>query len=94
MKGKGEKNKYPSLYDAFKLGQRVLRTYEDKLGKKSKHEGIVLAINKDGLEIYWDTIDGYYKPKELGLSFTHCDVTEIFYGNEKFGPIKKGKYYG
>lgn len=93
MKGKGEKKEYPSLYDAFKLGQRVMRTYEDEYGKKTKYEGIVLAINKSGLQIYWDTLDGYYKPKEIGISFTHCGVEEIFYGNGKYGPIRKDKYY-
>jgi len=93
MKGKREKKKeYPSLYDAFKLGQRVMRTYEDKYGKKREYEGIVLGIDKNGLEIYWDTINGYYKPKEMGISFTHCNVEEIFYGEGKYGPIKKGKY--
>jgi len=94
MKGKGEKNKeHPSLYDAFKLGQRVIRTYEDEYGKKAKYEGIILAIDNKGLEIYWDTLDGKYKPEDMGIAFTHCNPREIFYGNEKYSPIKKEKYY-
>jgi len=90
---KGEKKGSLSLYDAFKLGQRVMRTYEDKYGKKINYEGIILAIDKDGLEIYWDTLNGKYKPRGLGESFTHCDKEEIYYGNERYSPIKKGKYY-
>ena len=93
MKEKGKKKEYPSLYDAFKLGQRVMRTYEDKYGKKVMYEGIVLAIDKNGLEIYWDTLNGQYKPKEIDTSFTHCDEEEVFCGREKYGPIKKDKYY-
>ncbi len=94
MKGKGEKNEeHPSLYDAFKLGQRVMRTYEDKYGQKSKYEGIVLAIDKNGIEIYWDTLNGKYKPRDMRVSFTHCDHEEIFNGNEEYSPIKKNIYY-
>ena len=95
MKEKEEKKKeeHPSLYDAFKLGQRVMRTYEDKYGKKAKYAGIVLAIDKKGLEIYWDTFNGKYKPKEVGISFTHCNSEEVYCGNENYGPIKKDKYY-
>jgi len=92
MVDKKEKE-HPSLYDAFKLGQRVMRTYEDKYGKKAKYAGVVLAIDKKGLEIYWDTFNGKYKPKEMSISFTHCNPEEIYYGNEKYGPIKKDKYY-
>ena len=91
-KMKGDK-KDLSLYDAFKLGQRVIRTFEDKYGKKSRYEGIILGIDGTGIEVYWDTLDGKYKPDDIGVSFTHCDPKEIFYGKEKYGPIKKEKYY-
>jgi len=93
MKVEKKEKEYPSLYDAFKLGQRVIRLYEDKYGKKIKYEGIVLAIDKNGLEVYWDTLDGEYKPKEMDMPFTYCNPEEVYYGNEKYGPIKKGKYY-
>ena len=93
MKGDKKKDESPSLYDAFKLGQRVIRTYEDKYGKKAKYEGIILAIDKSGIEVYWDTLNGKYKPKDTGVSFTHCDLEEIYNGTEKYGPIKKEKYY-
>jgi len=41
---KGEK--YPSLYDAFQLGDRVMRMYQDKYGKKTEYRGIILKIEK------------------------------------------------
>lgn len=92
MKVNKKMEKHPSLYDAFKLGQRVMRTYENKCGKKLKYKGIVLAIDKNGIEIYWDILDGKYKPVNMSVDFTYCSPKEIFEGNEKYSPIKKELY--
>ena len=80
---------YPSLYDAFELGDRVKRHYKDKNGKNKEYKGIVLAIDSDGVEIYWDTLNGRYMPKDLGIAFSNCPKIEIFKGSEKYTPIKK-----
>ena len=79
---------YPSLYDAFELGDRVKRTYKDK---KSKYEykGIVLAIEENSIEIYWDTKNGKYRPGDMDVAFTNCPVNEIFKGTGYYSPIKK-----
>jgi hypothetical protein len=88
---KGEE--YPSLYDAFQLGDRVMRVYRDKYGKKTEYKGIVLRIERKGVEVYWDTKDGKYKPGEMNISFTHCEVEEIFKGDQEYTPIKKDRSY-
>ncbi len=54
---------HPSLYDAFQLGDRVTRIYQNEDGKKTKFKGIVLKIAKNSIEVYWDTKDGKYIPK-------------------------------
>jgi len=85
-----EKNgKYPCLYDVFDLGDRVKRLYNDKYGKSREYKGIILAIDNNAIEIYWDTKDGKYCPDDTDIYFTHCDLEEIFKGNEKYSPIKK-----
>jgi hypothetical protein len=84
---------YPSLYDAFQLGDRVMRIYQDKYGKKTEYKGIVLKIEKNSIEVYWDTKDGKYKSGEMDISFTQCDVEEIFRGDGVYTPIKKEKSY-
>jgi len=92
MKGyeeKGENGYYPSLYDKFDLGDRVVRSYTDKYGVKKLYKGIILAIDKNGMEIYWDTENGKYRPNEMDIAFTHCELEEIFNGNEEYSPIKK-----
>ena len=40
MKKYGEKERYPCLYDAFELGDRVKRIYRDGNGKK-EYKGII-----------------------------------------------------
>jgi hypothetical protein len=82
------KNKYPSLFDVFKLGDRVKRKYKDQNGKTREYGGIVLAIGEDNLEIYWDKINGKYMPKEMDLTFTNCDKKDIFSGTKKYSPIR------
>ena len=89
MSNYGEKKNYPSLYDAFELGDRVRRTYKDKNGRNTTYKGIVLAIEEKGIEIYWDTQDGKYRPNNMDIAFSHCELEEIFKGNNKYGPIEK-----
>lgn len=83
----------PSLYDAFQLGDRVMRVYLDKFGKKTVYKGIVLKIEKNRMEVYWDNIDGRYQPDEIDISFTDCGIEEIFRGDGDYSPIKKEKSY-
>jgi len=80
-----------SLYDVFKLGDRVKRRYKNKSGKSREYEGIVLAIDKDNVEIYWDTIDGKYMPNEMNINFTNCSKYDIFKGSENYTSIEKEK---
>jgi len=87
MESKGKN--YPSLYDAFELGDRVKRTIKDKKGRNTEYRGIVLAIDDNGIEIYWDTRDGKYRPNDMDVAFTNCPLAEIFKGNDKYSPIEK-----
>jgi len=89
IKTSKEKKGFPSLYDAFDLGDRVQRLYTDNYGKSKEYKGIVLAINKKAMEIYWDTENDEYKPGEMNIDFTHLELEEIFKGNNKYSPIKK-----
>lgn len=89
LKEEKKPKEYPSLYDAFQLGDRVKRIYKDKYGKNKEYKGIVLAIDKKGIEIYWDTKDGKYRPQDMEIAFTNCPVIEIFKGTEEYSPIKK-----
>ena len=85
----GESKNYPSLYDAFELGDRVKRMYKDKNGKDKEYKGIVLAIDKRSIEIYWDTKDGKYRPQDMNIAFTNCPINEIFKGTEEYTPIRR-----
>jgi len=87
-KKKNEKN-YPSLYDTFELGDRVKRFYKNKNGNNKEYKGIILAINENEIEIYWDTKEGKYRPKDMQIAFSNCRIIEIFQGNENYSPIKK-----
>ena len=87
-KRKEKVGKYPSLYNAFELGDRVKRIYKSKNGDK-EYKGVILAIDENGIEIYWDTQDGKYRPKGMNVAFTNCPVDEIFSGNERYSPIEK-----
>lgn len=89
LEEKGKEKNYPSLYDAFELGDRVKRVYIDDNGKSKEYRGIILAIYDDGIEIYWDTENGKYRPKDMDLAFTNCSVDEIFKGDKKYTPIKR-----
>jgi hypothetical protein len=95
MRDEGKKNnevdQQPSLFDAFQLGDRVIRTFQDKYGKKTEFKGIILKIDKRGVEIYWDTQNGKYNYSEKENFFTYCNPEEIFYGNNEYSSIKKEK---
>ena len=85
-----EKNKrYSSLYDAFKLGDRVKRRYKEENGKSKEYMGIILAIDKENIEVYWDTLNGEYRPDNMDVTFTNCSANDIFKGNKHYSPIKK-----
>lgn len=94
-KGRSKKKikDYPSLYDVFDLGDRVKRVYKDKNGKNKEYKGIVLAIEKNSIEIYWDSIDGKYRPEDMNLAFSNCQQKEVFSGTEKYSSIEKDKNY-
>ena len=87
--GKKKNENYPSLYDTFDLGDRVKRIYKDKDGKNKEYKGIVLAIDKKSIEIYWDTIDGKYRPENMNIAFSNCQIKEIFTGTDKYSSIEK-----
>ena len=80
---------YPSLYDTFNLGDRVKRIYKGENGKKMVYKGIVLSIEEDHIEIYWDTRDGKYRPEDMNIAFTNCQKNEIFKGNQYYTPVEK-----
>ena len=80
---------YPSLYDAFNLGDRVRRVYKDKKGKPCEYRGTVLAIDNKYIEVYWDTCNGKFRPEGMGVTFTTCPLYEIFNGNKCYTPIEK-----
>ena len=88
-KNKEKIKSYPSLYDAFKLGDRVKRRYKDENGKSKEYKGIILAIYNENIEVYWDTLNGKYRPDNMDVTFTNCSVNDIFQGNKHYSPIKK-----
>jgi len=88
-KNKEKIKRYPSLYDAFKLGDRVKRRYKDENGKSKEYKGIILAIYNENIEVYWDTLNGKYRPDNMDVTFTNCSVNDIFQGNKHYSPIKK-----
>jgi hypothetical protein len=88
-KEKEKLEEYPPLYEAFNLGDRVKRIYKDKEGKSVEYKGIVLAIDNNGIEIYWDTENGKYRPNNMNIAFTNCSIDEIFRGNTKYSPITR-----
>jgi hypothetical protein len=83
------KDSYPSLFDAFCLGDRVKRTYKGNKGKPQEYKGTILAIDKEFIEVYWDTLNGKFRPSGMDVTFTECPLYEIFNGNEYYSPIKK-----
>ena len=91
LKFKKKAENHPSLYDAFELGDRVKRIFKDKFGKFQEYKGIVLAIDENSIEIYWDTKNGRYRPQDMDIAFTNCPINEIFKGTGEYSPIEKDK---
>ena len=58
-------------------------------GEKKTYKGIILSIDKNGIEIYWDTKNGKYRPSDMDIAFSHCKLEEIFNGNKYYSPIEK-----
>jgi hypothetical protein len=82
---------YPSLYEEFKPGERVCRRLKKESGEVEEYEGIIMAMDPDYMEIYWDTIDGEYSPEQIIDDFTLCDADEVYNGNREYSPIKRKK---
>ncbi len=82
---------YPSLYEEFKPGERVIRRLKKDSGEIEEYEGIIMAMDPDYMEVYWDTIDGEYSPDQIIDDFTLCDADEVFNGNQEYSPIKHKK---
>ena len=82
---------FPSLYDPFRLGERVFRKVMDTAGKHVTYEGIVLAIDEESIEVFWDKLDGKFRPEEMDVDFTTCSKEEIFRGSMLYSPIIKKK---
>lgn len=73
-----------NLYDIFKSGDRVYRRYIDENGSNSRYEDIILSLTNDSREVFWDTVNGKYKP----IGFTKCSIEEVFDGTSGYTPIK------
>ena len=84
-----ESAEHPSLYEMFNLGDRVKRAYKRGNGKTDMYKGIVMAIEKDYIEVYWDTVNEKYCPSQMKNAFTVCSEEEIFKGSTHYNPIKK-----
>jgi len=91
-KAKRGSNNYPSLYDIFKPGDRVTRSRVGKNGNLDVYKGIIMSMNSKHLEIFWDVIDGKYRPKDIEFQFTNCTLDDIFEGSDKYSPIKREGY--
>ena len=92
IKRKHEKNNNTTLFEIFNLGDRLNCIYVNKDGKKDKYSGIVMAISKDNIEVFWDKINGIYKPEKIHFTFNTLEIDEIINGNQEFSKIKKNKY--
>lgn len=88
MRGDNRGGNYPSLYEVFELGDRVKRFYRDGNGER-EIRGVVLKVAEESIEVYWDTVNGKYRPPSMEVAFTTCSVEEIFKGNGKYSPIMK-----
>lgn len=91
-RGKRGLKNYPSLYDNFEPGDRVTRNRVDKNGKLDVYKRIIMRMNGKHLEIFWDVIDGKYRPTDIEDNFTNCSLNDIFEGSDKYTPIKREGY--
>ena len=55
------------------------------------YKGIILSIDKEYIEIYWDTRDGKYRPEDMNIAFTNCQKNEIFEGTQYYSPVEKDR---
>jgi hypothetical protein len=92
IKNKLKIKKYPSLFDVFQLGDRVKITYSDKNGNLDDYSGIIMGINNDSIDIFWDTLNGKYQPQKIENIFDKLKLNDIFNGNKNYSPIKKERY--
>ena len=83
---------FPSLIEAFHLGDRVKRTYYNENGNIESHSGIIMAIYNDSIDIFWDTLNGKYQPDKIKDIFNNYKIEDIFSGNKNYSPIKKDRY--
>ena len=67
------------------------RIIQQGKGQKKEVEGIIMSIDHDQLEVYWDTLDGIYCPKDIREVFTICNFEEVLYGTQKYSPIRLKK---
>jgi hypothetical protein len=88
-KSRNKIDNYTSLFDVFEPGQRVKRIFTSDDGIIEEYEGIIMAMDNEKMEIYWDTLDGQYCPELIEEDFTMCCIDEVFNGSEEFSPIKK-----
>jgi len=89
---KGKYEKYPSLYDVFKPGDRVKRSCTNKDDEPEEYEGIIMGMDDNSMEIFWDTVNRKYRPEEIDANFTNCSMDEIFKGSERYTPIRNEKH--
>jgi hypothetical protein len=90
MKGSTKRSTL-SLLRQFKPGDRVKRYYHGEPGSINMYEGIIMTVNHDQLEIYWDKIDGVYCPNLIENDFTICNFDEVRNGNQEFSALKQKK---
>jgi hypothetical protein len=91
-KNRLENKKHPSLFEVFKLGDRVKITYFKNNGNLEDYSGLIMSIYNDSIDIFWDKLNGKYQPQKIENMFTNCKLKDIFYGNKNYSPIKKEKY--
>jgi hypothetical protein len=91
MKNRSINKLYSSLFKTFKPGDRVIRKENQQNHNYEIVEGIIMSMDTDFLEVYWDKKNGIYCPEQMDHDFTFCPVDEVVHGNEKFSPIKPKK---
>ena len=91
MKEKKELKSDLSLFEYFKPGDRVKRK---TFGKNAvdEFEGLIMSMDNDHLEIYWDTVNGTYCPGSIEEEFTNCSINEALYGTDDHSPLKQKKH--
>jgi hypothetical protein len=91
MKSKHKHSSSPSLFQKFQPGDRVTRSLNKDSRSREEYEGIIMAMDSDYLEIYWDIKNGSYCPNSIEEDFTKCLLDEVCMGNLEFSPIKRKK---